>query len=60
MLFVIIRTASDGSAVTLHICSSCEAAIVAAQVEKEKVPLQERASITAVCLDDGGYTEIML
>ena len=60
MLFVIIRTATDGSTVTLHTCRSREAAIVAAQLEKEKVPLQERTSITAVCLDDGGYTEIML
>lgn len=59
MLFWIISTALDGSAVTLHTCRSREAAFVAAQLEKAKVSPQERTGITAVCLDDGGYTEIL-
>jgi len=37
-----------------------EAAIVASQLEKDKVPLQERTTIRAVAMDDGGYAEIVL
>jgi len=45
-----------------------KAAIVAAQMEKNKMPLTERAAIRAVAMsqrdslrvDDGGYTEIVL
>lgn len=40
-------------------CKTKEAAIIAAQLEKEKVSLPDRSKITAVVLDDGGYTDIM-
>ena len=40
-------------------CKSKEAAIIAAQLEKEKLAITERNTITAVTLDDGGYTDIM-
>ena len=36
-----------------------EAAIVAAQLEKEKLTLADRQNITAVAMDDGGFTDIM-
>ena len=39
--------------------NSQDAAIVACQLEKEKLPMGERKNITAVALDDGGYTDIM-
>ncbi len=42
----------------LRICGSKEAAIIAAQLEKDKAPLNERSLITAVVLDDGGYEDI--
>ena len=58
ILFAVIRNAPDGSAITLCICRSRKAAVAAAQSEKDKVPVHERAGITAVCMDDGGYTEI--
>ena len=40
-------------------CKTKEAAIIAAQLEKEKVGPAERRNITAVTLDDGGYTDIL-
>ena len=40
-------------------CSSKEAAIIAAQLEKEKLDIPRRGNITAVVLDDGGFTDIL-
>ena len=40
-------------------CNTKEAAIVAAQLEKEKLALADRQNITAVAMDDGGFTDIM-
>lgn len=40
-------------------CSSKEAAIIAAQLEKEKLDIPKRGNITAVVLDDGGFTDIL-
>ena len=40
-------------------CKTKEAAIVAAQLEKEKVAIADRQNITAVAMDDGGFTDIM-
>ena len=40
-------------------CSTKEAAIIATQLEKEKVNPSDRQNITAVAMDDGGYSDIM-
>ncbi|MCR5088035.1 MAG: hypothetical protein K6C08_00810 [Oscillospiraceae bacterium] len=42
----------------LHICSSKEDALVACQVEKSKVSFPERKNITAVTMDDEGFSDI--
>jgi len=55
-MFAVIRK-TDNS--VLFTCNSKEAALVAAQVEKSKVGMAERKNITAVVLDDGGYSDIM-
>ena len=57
-MFAVIRTGADGSITQLRICHSREAAIIAPQLEKDRLPMSERGSVTAVCMDDGGYTEI--
>ncbi len=57
-MFAIIRTDADGRITQLRTCGSREAAIVAAQLEKDRLPISERSRVTAVCMDDGGYTEI--
>ena len=59
-MFAVIRENRDRSITRLLSCRTLEAVIVAAQREKAKVPLAERASIRAVAMDDGGYTEIVL
>ena len=43
----------------LRTCNSKETAIIAVQLEKDKLPSNERPQITAVVLDDGGYEDIM-
>ena len=43
----------------IHTYESRDAAIIAAQLEKDKRPMAERENITAVALDDGGFTDIM-
>ncbi len=43
----------------LRTCNTKEAALVACQLEKDKVGVAERSNITAVTMDDGGYSEIM-
>ena len=40
-------------------CNTKKAAIVAAQLEKEKVALADRQNITDVALDDNGFTDIL-
>ena len=57
-MFAVIRTDTDGSVTQLRTCGSKEAAIIAAQLEKDRLPMNERGHVTAVCMDDGGYTEI--
>ena len=59
-MYAVIRENRDRSITRLQTCRTQEAAIVASQMEKDKVPLQERTSIRAVAMDDGGYTEIVL
>ena len=59
-MFAVIRENRDRSITRLQICHTREAAIVASQMEKNKVPLAERTAIRAVAMDDGGYTEIVL
>ncbi len=55
-MFAVIRK-TDNS--VLFTCNSKEAALVAAQVEKSKVGMADRKNITAVVLDDGGYSDIL-
>ena len=43
----------------LRTCNTKETAIIAAQLEKDKLPSNERQQITAVALNDGGYEDIM-
>ena len=59
-MFAVIRENRDRSITRLLTCGSLETVIVASQMEKNKVPLQERTTIRAVAMDDGGYTEIVL
>ncbi|MBP3217584.1 MAG: hypothetical protein J6M46_04350 [Lachnospiraceae bacterium] len=59
-MYAVIRENRDRSITRLQTCRTQEAAIVASQMEKSKVPITERAAIRAVAMDDGGYTEIRL
>ena len=59
-MFAVIKENRDRSITRLQTCRTQEAAIVASQMEKNKVPLAERTAIRAVAMDDGGYTEIVL
>ena len=59
-MYAIISTAEDGSIDVLRTCHTKEAAIIAAQLEKDKVSPMKRRTITAVVMDDGGYQEIIL
>ena len=59
-MYAVIRENRDHTITRLQTCRTQEAAIVASQLEKDKVPLQERTSIRAVAMDDGGYTEIVI
>ncbi len=54
MYAVINKTTND----ILQTCNTKETAIIAAQLEKDKHPVAERGSITAVVMDDGGYEDI--
>ena len=56
-MFAVIR--KDEPVTVLRTCSTKEGAIIAAQLEKEKVEVAERGSITAVAMDDGGYEDIL-
>ena len=53
-MYAVIRENRDRSITRLQTCRTQEAAIGATQREKDKVPLQERTSIRAVAMDDGG------
>ena len=55
-MYAVIRKTDDS---VIQTCNSKEAAIIAAQLEKSKVNAADRKSITAVVLDDGGYSDIM-
>ena len=59
-MFAVIKENRDRSITRLQTCRTQEAAIVASQIEKDKVPLPERTAIRAVAMDDDGYTEIVL
>ena len=48
-MFAVIR--KDEPVIVLRTCSTKEAALIAAQLEKEKVDVAERGSITAVAMD---------
>jgi phosphohistidine phosphatase SixA len=56
-MFAVIKKADPVR--VLRTCGTKEAALIAAQLEKDKVPLPERNLITAVVLDDGGYVDIL-
>ena len=67
-MFAVIRENRDRSITRLLTCGSLEAVIVASQMEKNKVPLQDRTTIRAVALSqrdslrvyNGGYLEILI
>ena len=56
-MFAVIRK-SDPFTI-LKTCRTKEAALIAAQLEKDRTPPAERSLITAVVLDDGGYEDIL-
>ena len=56
-VFAVIRKTEPVT--ILRTCGTKEAALIAAQLEKDKIPVQERSQITAVVLDDGGYEDIL-
>ncbi|MBR0160300.1 MAG: hypothetical protein IJQ02_03245 [Oscillospiraceae bacterium] len=56
MMYAVIDQRTD---TVLQFCKTKEAAILAAQLEKEKMSLTGRNSITAVAMDDGGFTDIL-
>lgn len=55
-MFAVIQK-KDGS--IIETCNSKEAALIAAQLEKSKVGMADRQNITAVVLDDGGFSDIL-
>lgn len=55
-MYAVIRKTDDS---VIHTYRTKEAALIAAQLEKEKLGIPDRNSITAVALDDGGFTDIM-
>lgn len=57
-MFAVIRKGTKEKILTT--CRTREAAFIAAQLEKEKLPFQERKLIRAVCLDDEGFVELKL
>ena len=54
-MYAVIKKTDD---TVIRTCNSKEAAIIAAQLEKEKLDLRDRRIITAVVMDNGGYTDI--
>ena len=56
-MFAVIRK-SDPFTI-LKTCRTKEAALIAAQLEKDRTPPAERALITTGVLDDGGYEDIL-
>ena len=56
-MFAVIR--KDEPVTVLRTFSTKEAALIAAQLEKEKVDVTERGCITAVAMDDGEYEDIL-
>ena len=56
-MFAVIRKTEPFT--VLRTCRTKEAALIAAQLEKDRTPPAERGLITAVLLDDGGYEDIL-
>ena len=56
-MFAVIRKTEPFT--VLRTCRTKEAALIAAQLEKDRTPPAERGLITAVVLDDGGYEDIL-
>ena len=59
-MFAVIRVNRDGSETPLRTCRTKEAALIASQLEKDRVSPAERGKIRAVAMDDEGFTEIRL
>ena len=59
VLFVFAVIKKTDPIIVLRTCNTREAALIAAQLEKDKVETSERGSITAVAMDDGGYEDIL-
>ena len=57
-MYAVIRRNEDGSETPLRTCRTIECAIIASQLEKDRVSPAERKAIRAVAMDDEGYTEL--
>lgn len=55
-MYAVIKKSDD---TILFTCNSKEAAVIAAQLEKSKLCPADRQNITAVVLDDEGFTDIL-
>ena len=56
-MFAVIRKSNPH--MVLMTCNTKEAAIIAVQLEKDKVDASERGDITAVAMNDDGFREIV-
>lgn len=56
-MYAVIKTTDPIT--VLWTCNTKETALIAAQLEKDKVGPSERSMIKAVVMDDGEYTDIM-
>lgn len=56
-MYAVIKTTDPIT--VLRTCNTKETALIAAQLEKDKVEPSERSMIKAVVMDDGEYTDIM-
>ena len=58
-MYAVIRMEDDRSVTKIRTCRTKEAALIAAQMEKDRTAPAERGSIRAVAMDDEGYSEIL-
>ena len=56
-MYAVIKTTDPIT--VLRTSNTKETALIAAQLEKDKVEPSERSMIKAVVMDDGGYTDIL-
>ncbi len=59
-MYAVISTNRDGRIKVLRTCCSREAVAIAYRLAKEISSGEDRNSISAVIMDDGGYQEIQV